>query len=50
MAKLVIGFFEYEALLCNFGHFVDYFLTGGGRWVNCVKKGTDRRYEAGAPI
>ena len=36
VAKLVISFFEYEALLGNLGHFVDYFLTGGGRWVNCI--------------
>ena len=30
VAKLTIGFFEYEALLGNLGHFVDCFLTGGG--------------------
>ena len=38
VAKLVIGFFEYEALLGNLGHFVDCFLAGGGEWVNCIKK------------
>ena len=38
VAKLVIVFFfQYEALLGNVGHFVDCFLTGGRRWVNCIK-------------
>ena len=41
VAKLVMGFFEYKPLLGNLGHFVDCFLTGGGRWVNCIKKRTD---------
>ena len=37
VAKLtVIGFFEYEPLLGNLGHFVDCFLRGGGRGVNCI--------------
>ena len=50
VAKLVISFFEYEALLGNLGHFVYCFLTVGGRWVNCIKKRTDRQCEAGAPV
>ena len=50
VAKLVISFLEYEALLGNLGHFTYCFLTGGGRWVNCIKKRTDRQYEAGAPV
>ena len=50
VAKLTIGFFEYEALLGNLGHVVDYFLTSWGRWVNCILKRTDRQYEAGAPV
>ena len=47
--SLQLAFFEYEALLGNLGHF-DCFLTGGGWWVNCIKKRTDRQYEAGAPV
>ena len=38
VAKLVISFFENEALLGNLGHFAYCFLAGGGRWVNCIKK------------
>ena len=36
VAKLVIGFFQYESLLGNLSHFVDCFLRGGGRRVNCI--------------
>ena len=36
VAKLLIGFFEYDPLLGNLGHFLDCFLRGGGRGVNCI--------------
>ena len=45
VAKLVIGFFEYDPLLGNLGHFVDCFFRGGGRGLSCIQKRTDRQYE-----